>query len=70
MLSRGQFDTVLTTGSPASQRAWLAAHHYTYWISYQPHTRLPIFQAAWPGALLTVAIVAFGLAIWRVAASR
>ena len=29
-----------------------------------------IFQAAWAGALLTVAIVAFGLATWRVTASR
>jgi hypothetical protein len=68
-LPDGQLGTVLTTGSAASQRAWLAAHHYTYWISYQPHSRLLIFQAAWVGALLAVAIAAFGLAIWRVSAS-
>ena len=59
-----------TIGSAASQRAWLAAHHYTYWVSYQPHTRFLIFQAAWAGTLLAVAIAAFGLAIWRVSASR
>lgn len=70
MIISGHLGSVLTTGSVASQRAWLAAHHYTYWISYQPHTRLLIFQAAWAGALLAVAIVAFWLAIWRVAASK
>jgi hypothetical protein len=68
-LPNGQLGTVLSTGSAASQRAWLAAHHYTHWISYQPHSRLLIFQAAWAGALLAVAIAAFGLAIWRVSAS-
>jgi ABC-2 family transporter len=70
MMISGKLGTVLTTGSVASQRAWLAAHHYTYWISYQPHTRLLIFQAAWAGTLLAVAIAAFGLTIWRVTASR
>jgi hypothetical protein len=67
-LPGGQLGRVLTTGSLAHRRTWLAAHHYTYWISYQPHTRLLIFQAAWAGALLAVAITAFGLTIWRVAA--
>ena len=70
ILPGGQLGTILTTGPAATQRAWLAAHHYTYWISYQPHSRLLIFQAAWAGALLTVAIAAFGVTFWRVAASR
>jgi hypothetical protein len=65
----GQLGTILTAGPAAAQRAWLAVHHYTYWISYQPHSRLLIFQAAGTGTLLTVAIVAFGLATWRVTAS-
>lgn len=69
LIPAGQLGAILTSGSAASQRAWLAAHHYTYWISYQPHGRLLIFQAAWAGALLAVAIVSFGLAIWRVSAS-
>lgn len=70
VLPGGHLAAMLTTGSPASQRAWLAAHHYTYWISYQPQSRLLIFQAAWAGALLAVALVAFGVATWRVASSR
>ena len=70
ILPGGQLGAMLSTGPAATQRAWLAAHHYTYWISYQPHSRLLIFQAAWAGALLTVAIVAFGLATWRVTESR
>jgi hypothetical protein len=70
ILPGGQLGTILTTGSAGTQRVWLAAHHYTYWVSYQPHSRLLIFQTAWAGAMLTVAIVAFGLATWRVASSR
>jgi hypothetical protein len=70
MLPGGQLGTALSTGSAASERVWLTAHHYTYWISYQPAGRLLIFQAAWAGALLAVAIAASGLAIWRVAGSR
>ncbi|MBO0821855.1 MAG: hypothetical protein J2P26_13515 [Nocardiopsaceae bacterium] len=70
LTSSGQLGTVLDTGSAATQRAWLAAHHYTYWISYEPHGRLLIFRAAWAGTLLAVAITALGLAIWRVKASR
>jgi hypothetical protein len=66
----GRLGIVLTTGSAASQRAWLAAHHYTYWITYQPHSRLLILQAAWAGTLLAVAIAAFALTTWRVTASR
>lgn len=66
----GPLATVLGTGTGATQRAWLAAHHYTYWISYQPPGRLLTFQAAWSGTLLLVAVAAFGLAIWRVRASR
>jgi hypothetical protein len=70
MISDGPLGTVMTTGSAASQRAWLAAHHYTYWIIYQPHSRLLVVQAAWAGILLAVAITAFVLTIWRVTASR
>jgi hypothetical protein len=70
MTISGQLGTVLTTGSAASQRAWLAAHHYTYWITYQPHSRLLILQAVWAGTLLAVTITALVLTIWRVTASR
>lgn len=70
MAFSGQLGTVLNTGSASSQRAWLAAHHYTYWITYQPHSRLLILQAAWAGILLAVAIAAFALTSWRVTASR
>jgi hypothetical protein len=70
MLPGGQPGTALSTGSAASQRCWLAAHHHTCWISCQPPGRLLIFQAAWAGALLAAAIAASGLAIRRVAGSR
>ena len=70
ILPGGKLGTALSTGSAASQRAWLTAHHYTYWISYQPDGLLLTFQAAWAGALLAVAIIALGLAIWRVSGPR
>jgi hypothetical protein len=70
MTISGQLGNVFLSDSAASQRAWLAAHHYTAWITYQPHSRLLILQAAWAGILLAVAIAAFALTIWRVTASR
>ncbi len=62
--------TALLNGSFASQRRWLAAHHYTYWLSYQPQDRLMLFHAIWAGGLLVVGVAALGIAMWRVAASR
>jgi hypothetical protein len=63
--SPGPLTNVYNGGQLAIDR-WLAAHHFTYWISYQPHDRLLLIQAAWAGAVLVVAAVAFGLAAWRV----
>lgn len=61
---------VLMNDSFTSARQWLAAHHYTYWISYQPQDRLMLFHAIWAGGLLVVGVAALGIALWRVAASR
>ena len=42
---------------------WLARHHYTYWISYQPG-RVWAFQLAWAAILLTVAAACVLAAVW------
>jgi len=40
---------------PAQIDQWLAQHHLTFWISYQPASRTWIFQLAWAAILLTAA---------------
>jgi hypothetical protein len=62
--------TVLMNGSATSERRWLAAHHYTYWLSYQPHDRILLFHALWAGVLLVIGAASLGVAMWRVAVSR
>lgn len=45
--------------TPAQQAQWLVAHHDTYWIAYQPHARLVVFQLAL--ALLLLALSALSV---------
>jgi hypothetical protein len=49
-------------GGSADQ--WLARHHYTYWISYQPADRIWAFQLAWAAILLTIATACVLAAVW------
>jgi hypothetical protein len=41
------------TGTQAHR--WIAQHHYAYWIAYQPHDRLQVFQFAVAAVLLATA---------------
>ena len=65
---RVAFDSVLRRipwdrlGGSADQ--WLARHHYTYWISYQPAGRIWVFQLAWAAILLTIAAACVLAAVW------
>ena len=43
---------------------WLAQHHYSYWISYQPPDRLIWFQLARNGMLVVIAALAVLAAVW------
>jgi hypothetical protein len=49
-------------GGSADQ--WLARHHYTYWISYQPAGRIWAFQLARAAILLTIAAACVLAAVW------
>lgn len=62
--------TVLMNGSVTSERRWLAAHHYTFWLSYQPHERILFFHALWAVVLVGIGAASLGVAMWRVAVSR
>lgn len=43
---------------------WLAQHHLTYWIAYQPHSHLVWFELARNGILVTAAALAVLAAVW------
>jgi hypothetical protein len=49
---------------PESLERWLAARHYSYWISFQPGTRYWLFQGVQAALLVALAIALAGLAIW------
>lgn len=43
---------------------WITQHHYTYWIAYQPHDRLQVFQFAVAAVLLAAAAAMTLAATW------
>jgi hypothetical protein len=49
--------------------SWLARHHYSFWISYQPASRYWLFQAV-AGAVLVVAALLLGAAVLWLVRSR
>jgi hypothetical protein len=50
------------TGAQADR--WLAQHGYTYWVAYQPHDRLQLFQFAVTAILLVLAFLLVLAAMW------
>jgi hypothetical protein len=44
--------------------AWIAQHHYTYWVAYQPHSHLIWLELARNGILLTAAVLAVLASVW------
>jgi hypothetical protein len=53
----------------STENSWLAAHHFTLWISYQPAGRFWLFQSVLGGGCLLLA-AAFGAATMRLAGRR
>jgi hypothetical protein len=45
---------------------WLTAHHFTYWVSYQPVSHLRMIRLEWSAILVLLALAMFALAAWRV----
>jgi hypothetical protein len=58
--------TLVANVSAAARAKWAAAHHFTYWMSYQPADRIGMFHAIWVATLLLVGLLASGLALWQV----
>lgn len=49
---------------PAVANHWLTRHHYTYWTSYQPHSRFLAFQMGEGILLLALSLAAAAITIW------
>jgi hypothetical protein len=54
------------SGLPAVNNltAWIAQHHYTFWVAYQPHSHLVWLELARNGILVTVAALAVLASVW------
>ena len=54
------------SGQPAVNNvdAWIAQHHYTFWVAYQPHSHLIWLELARNGILVTVAAFAVLASVW------
>jgi hypothetical protein len=50
----------------ADPAAWLSAHHYAQWLSYQPAGRFWYFQAVTAAVLVALAIVFALTAVWLI----
>jgi len=50
----------------ADPAAWLSAHHYGYWLSYQPAGRFWYFQAVAAAVLVALAIVFALTTVWLI----
>jgi hypothetical protein len=56
----------MTTGKKADPVAWLSAHHYAQWLSYQPAGRFWFFQAISAAILVALAIVFALSTVWLI----
>ena len=54
------------SGLPAVNNvsAWIAQHHYAFWVAYQPHNHLIWLELARNGILITVAALAVLASVW------
>jgi hypothetical protein len=54
------------SGPPAVSdvNAWMAQHHYSYWVAYQPPSHLIGLELARSGILVTVAALAVLASVW------
>ena len=61
----GNHDTALACAAMRGRAPSSAAlHHYTYWVAYQPHDRLQLFQFAVAAILLAAAAALTLAATW------
>jgi hypothetical protein len=59
-------NTVLGLTTPLAQNRWLASHHLTLWITYQPAGRYWLLQSAEGGCGLLLALALGAATVWLV----
>ena len=65
-LQTRMYAAVVRSGRKTSETAWLSAHHYVQWVSYQPARRFWYFQAIAAAALAGLAIVFALTTVWLI----
>ena len=61
------YEAMTRAGKKATDpAAWVSAHHYAQWVSYQPAGRFWYFQAIAAAALVVLAIVFALTTVWLV----
>lgn len=58
--------SVRNSPNPNAAPAYLTAHHYTQWISYQPESRFWHFQLIEGGWLLALSLILIAATVWLV----
>src|SRR5262249_36683148 len=58
--------SVQNAPNPSAATAYLSAHHYVQWSSYQPESRFWHFQLIEGGWLLALSVVLLAATIWLV----
>jgi hypothetical protein len=65
-LQNRMYAAMAKPGNKTDPAAWLSAHHYVYWLSYQPPGRFWYFQAIAGAVLITLAILFALMTVWLV----
>jgi hypothetical protein len=65
-LQRRMYAAMAKSGKKTSETAWLSAHHYAQWLSYQPAGRFWYFQAITAAVLVALAIVFALTTVWLI----
>jgi hypothetical protein len=63
-LQNGSGQRVSLPPAVSNVSAWMAQHHYSYWVAYQPHSHLIWIELARNGILVTAAALAVLASVW------
>lgn len=58
--------SVQNSSNPSAASAYLSAHHYTLWSTYQPESRFWHFQLIEGGWLLALSLILLAATVWLV----
>jgi hypothetical protein len=65
-LQNRMYAAMTKAGNKTDSTTWLSAHHYAYWLTYQPADRFWYFQTTAGAILITLAIAFTLMTIWLI----